>query len=88
MSCVMLDQSSLETRIVHIFSQDMHASVAGLDSDLIDEGVLDSLAFVDLLFRLEKEFGIKIAVDALEIDELRTIRKIAAFVRSKTAQAS
>lgn len=87
MSCVMLDQTTLETRIGQIFAKEMHASVPSVDTDLIDEGILDSLAFVDLIFRLEKEFGIKIAVDALEIDEVRTVRKIAAFVRSKTAAA-
>ena len=84
----MLDQTTLETRIVHIFTKEMHASVADVDTDLIDEGILDSLAFVDLLFRLEKEFGLKIAVDALEIDELRSIRKIAAFVRAKSVAAN
>ena len=85
MSCVMLDQTTLEARIVQVFAKDMHLAVSSVDTDLIDEGILDSLAFVDLLFRLEKEFGLKVAVDAHEIDELRTVRKIAAFVRAKQA---
>ena len=58
---------------------------ADADTDLLADGTLDSLIFVDLLFRLEKEFGLRIAIDTVEADELRTVRRIAEFVRCRLA---
>jgi D-alanine--poly(phosphoribitol) ligase subunit 2 len=58
----------------------MHVFVPSAEADLFESGLLDSLAFVDLLLKLEEEFGIKAAVDELEIDNFRSIARIADFV--------
>ena len=38
------------------------------------------MTFVDLLVRLETRYGLKVAMDDLEIDHFRSVSKIALFV--------
>jgi len=71
-------------RIAALFAEDMNVRVDSVDSDLLDGGILDSLAFVDLLARLEENFGIRVAIEDLEIENFRSIAKIAAFAAAKT----
>jgi acyl carrier protein len=54
--------------------------VASPADDLIETGRLDSLALVELIAALEQEFGVDLALDALEIDAFRSIESIASFV--------
>jgi acyl carrier protein len=46
----------------------------------VEEGILDSLAFVELLVCLEQEFAVQVPMDSVEIDNFRSIAKIAEFV--------
>jgi methoxymalonate biosynthesis acyl carrier protein len=71
-------------RIATLFSEQMDVAVTSVDTDLFDGGILDSLAFVDLLARLEEKFGIRVAIEDLEIENFRSIAKIAAFAASKS----
>jgi acyl carrier protein len=61
--------------------------VPAVDADVFESGVLDSLAFVDLLAALEREFGIAIALDDLEIDHFRSVARIADFVAARQGAA-
>src|SRR5713101_1421211 len=79
-SCEMADLASAEHRIAGLFERHMNLYVPSAETDLFESGVLDSLAFVDLLLKLEEEFGIKTTVDDLEIDAFRSIARIAEFV--------
>ena len=76
----MADRASVERRIAELFAAHLSVSVASADLDLFESGVLDSLAFVDLLVRLEEEFGTRATVADLEIDNFRSIARIATFV--------
>jgi D-alanine--poly(phosphoribitol) ligase subunit 2 len=67
-----------------VFSGALHLDVPAFDTDLFDTGVLDSLAFVELLLQLEREFGVTTSVDDLESDNFRSIDNIAEFVGSRT----
>jgi acyl carrier protein len=53
------------------------------DTDVFESGLLDSLAFVDLLGALEHEFGVTIALDDLEVDNFRSIDRIAEFIAAR-----
>ena len=64
-------------RVSAIFAEHLNLRVPGRDTDLFDEGILDSLGFVDMLLHLEREFGLKVAPDQLDFDTFRTIRSIA-----------
>ena len=71
-------------RLTRIFPEALHIDAPSIDADLFDSGVLDSLAFVELLLRLEQEFGVSVSVDDLELDNFRTIGRIAQFVEART----
>lgn len=58
------------------------------DTDLFDAGVLDSLAFVELLLQLEREFGVTTSVEDLEPENFRSIDSIAGFVGARTGAAA
>jgi acyl carrier protein len=54
--------------------------VASDDTDLLAEGVLDSVTLVQLIMHLEQTFDIRVELADLEIDDLRSVRSIAALV--------
>jgi methoxymalonate biosynthesis acyl carrier protein len=71
-----------------LFVQTLNLHVPSDDTDLIDGGLLDSLALVELLFAIEREFDIRIQLDELDIESFRTIESIQQFVqRSLPAEA-
>jgi acyl carrier protein len=51
-----------------------------LDADLIEGGVLDSLALVELLFAIEQELGIVVPAERLEIESFRTLARLVELV--------
>lgn len=75
----------LHERIGRVFSEKLNIETPGIDVDLFETGVLDSLAFVELLVHLEGEFGVTVPVEDLEIDNFRSIARVADFVVSRSA---
>ena len=84
----MSDVNRLRERIAGVFSSALHLDVPAFDTDLFDAGVLDSLAFVELLLQLEREFGVTTSVDDLEVENFRSIDSIADFVAARAADAA
>ena len=82
----MSDVSGLRERIAAIFSGALHLDVPSVDTDLFECGVLDSLAFVELLLQLEREFGVTTAVDDLDVATFRSIATIADFVHARAGR--
>lgn len=70
----------LYDQIAAFFSERLSLTVLSPAEDLFETGVLDSLAFVDLVMHLEQRFDIQISTDEMEPDNFRSIAKIAAFV--------
>ncbi|MGH2566809.1 MAG: acyl carrier protein [Bacteroidota bacterium] len=77
----MVDQIAICGDISKIFSEKLNLEVPSFDTDLIGEGVLDSLMFVEFLLHLEQRFGVKISLEELEIDNFRSINAIAGFIQ-------
>jgi len=77
----------LETRIAQLFSGVLHIDVPSIDTDLFETGALDSLAFVELLVQIEREFGLTTSVDDLDIEHFRSIARIAEFVATRVPTA-
>jgi acyl carrier protein len=69
-------------RVQRLFVETLNVEVPSPDTDLIEGGLLDSLALVELLFALEREFAVTIALENLDIDTFRSIRTIAEFVEN------
>ncbi len=70
-------------QILAILRTDLHLDVAGADVDLFQDGLLDSLAFVDLLLRLEQAFGIRVDPEQLDPAQFRTPAEIARYVQAR-----
>ena len=75
----MPDQALYE-QIGTFFSERLNLTVVSPAQDLFETGVLDSMAFVDLVLHLEQQFDIRISTDELEPDNFRSVAKIAGFV--------
>lgn len=74
-----MSEEEVRARIQTIFRDDMELEITP-DTDVIDGGVLDSMVFVQLLVRLEEEFGVTVDVETLELEEFRNIASIARYV--------
>lgn len=66
--------------IERIFKEVLLREEVGVATDLLDSGVLDSMSFVDLLFHLEQRFGFTPNLANLDLENFRSINKIAALV--------
>jgi acyl carrier protein len=51
--------------------------------DLIETGIMDSLALVSVIMELETVFNINIPFEKLEIDNFRTLDSISQFIRKE-----
>jgi methoxymalonate biosynthesis acyl carrier protein len=76
----MSNTDRLHERIMSWFANDLSLEIPSVDTNLFDTGVLDSLAFEQLLLHLEREFGVTTSVADLEIDHFKSIARIAEFV--------
>ena len=79
----MAGQQTVESQVAALFAQRLEVEVPAPDTDLFEMGILDSLRFVELLAGLEETFGIRVSVAELEIDDFRSLSRIAAFVAAK-----
>jgi acyl carrier protein len=62
-----------------------HIEVESIDTDLIETGVIDSLALVELIFQIEQDLGIAIQLDEVSVERFRTVRGIADLLNSLEA---
>lgn len=53
------------------------------DIDLFEEGLLDSMAAIELLVALEDDFGVSIAPTEVPRNEMNTVHKIVAQVMKR-----
>ena len=77
---VATDNEVLHVRLRAFFSEKLSVEVSSVDADLIQTGILDSLALVELLAYIEKEFGTEISLDDIGIEDFHSIAKIAEYV--------
>jgi acyl carrier protein len=57
----------------------------GLDDDLVDSGILDSMAIMQLVAYLEKQFGITIPTEEIDPEHFATVTALAGLVKSRQA---
>jgi len=76
----MADRTTVQRRIASWFLQSLNLEIPSPETDLFETGVLDSLAFVELVLHLEQEFGVKITLEQVELDNFRSVERIAAFL--------
>lgn len=54
-----------------------------LDINLKEEGLMDSLAFVEMLVRIEEIFGISIAPTEVTYEEIDTPNKVISYIENR-----
>jgi acyl carrier protein len=81
----MTDTLALQQQVTALFAEKLNLDVASAETDLIETGLLDSLALVELLAQLEESFDVSISTDDMEIENFRSITSIAMFVMQRAA---
>src|SRR5215467_3382230 len=72
-------------RLRALMLEHLHVEVPSADIDLLDSGLLDSLQLVDLLLLIEEHFGRRISIDAIDLEDLRTLARIAQLLGTSAA---
>jgi acyl carrier protein len=54
-----------------------------IDDDLIEEGILDSLAIVNLISHLEEEYRIEVEPGEVVVENIGSIRNLTKFIEQK-----
>ena len=79
------DLAAVTERLGALFAETFHIEVPSPDTDLLESGLLDSFQFVELLLQLERRFGVRVRIDDIELDDLRTLARIARMVSMSVA---
>lgn len=67
-------------RVVALIETTLQVDVPGPGVDLIDAGLIDSLALVSLITEIEDEFAVALPLDEFDIERFRSAAQIAAYV--------
>jgi len=78
------DANAIIGRLGSVFAESFHIEVPAADTDLLESGILDSFQMVQLLFELEQRFGVRIKLDDIDLDDLRTLSRIARVVAANS----
>jgi D-alanine--poly(phosphoribitol) ligase subunit 2 len=70
-------------RVRQVFVEALTIQVPSVDTDLVETGLLDSLALVELLFAIEQRFGVDLSLGELDIENFRSVERIAAFLATQ-----
>jgi len=83
----MMNENAILEELSTGFAELFRIDVPAPDTDLIDEGILDSFQLVELLVYLDQNFGLRIELDDLDLDDLRTLDRLARLVARERADA-
>jgi methoxymalonate biosynthesis acyl carrier protein len=75
-----LSEQEIVERIEGIFSDTLSIAPPAPDVDIIEAALLDSLGLVTLLFEVEQELGVQMPLESLEVDDFRSVQRIAQLV--------
>lgn len=69
-----------QKKISSIVCESLTIEKVDIDEDLIESGMLDSLALVQLMVALEESFNITIAPEELDIEDYRSVNSMAKMI--------
>ncbi len=73
----MSDTPAMQEQIRHLFLECFHIDVPTPDTDLFETGALDSLQIVELILQLEQRFNLKLEIEQIDLEDLRSLERIA-----------
>jgi acyl carrier protein len=71
---------SLLAKLNALFLDKLNVKVPEPDTDLIESRLLDSLQIVELLVQIEQQFGLRLQLDRVDFDDLRSLTRIARLI--------
>ena len=83
----MTDANAIIERLGALFVETFRIELPSPDTDLLETGILDSFQFVELLSELERRLGLRIKIEDIDLDDLRTLKRIARLVAANGAAA-
>jgi acyl carrier protein len=73
-------EQAIVERIETIFIDTLSIAPPAPEVDMIEAALLDSLGLVTLLFEVEQEFGVQLPLESLELDDFRSVERIAGLI--------
>ena len=72
--------TSLTEQVAELIRDVLQVDVPTPASDLVEEGLIDSLALVSLITEVELEFGVRLPIDEFDLSRFRSAEQIAVVV--------
>ena len=79
-------QDDLRDQVRAVMSDRAGIEVPDAEADLLDAGLIDSLALVTLIVAFENTFAVQMPLDDFDIDRFRSVASIADFLASLGAE--
>jgi D-alanine--poly(phosphoribitol) ligase subunit 2 len=74
----------LQQEIIDIFAGRFETKLDTLDVDLLETGIVDSVRIVELVLEIEQRFGVGLPFETLEIEDFRTVPRLAERIARTT----
>ena len=71
---------TLQEAVRRVFLEDLNLEISDPELDLLEAGIIDSLALVGLIAGLEERLGVSVDFDTLELEDLRSLEAISALL--------
>ncbi len=78
----------LTRQLILQFVQQQSGVELEADTDLIEEGVLDSLLITDLMMHIQDEHGVALSVSDISPRKMRSVETISQLVSKKQSKAA
>jgi D-alanine--poly(phosphoribitol) ligase subunit 2 len=72
----------LRAQVAEVVSERAGIDVPDTSTDLLEAGLIDSLALVTLIVALEETFGVQLPLDDFDVDRFRSVDAMADFLAS------
>lgn len=66
--------------VERVLRDDLHLEVTDPEFDLVESGLLDSMALIDLVHRLEQVVGVRLDLETLDLEDWRSVRRITSLL--------
>jgi acyl carrier protein len=74
--------ADVRARVSEIIRDRLYAEVPSAETDLIESGLLDSLALVMLIVALEEVFACELLLDDFDLEQFRSVERIAEYLQA------
>ncbi len=76
--------NQLQQQITAIFAERFETNLESGEVDLLETGLVDSVRIVELVLEIEQRFGVSLPFEELEIEDFRTVPRLAERIARTT----